>query len=203
MGTILNILKRNEANPEDGIDTMGVTLHELYFSSDFVKELTLAELIFVCLHETCHIAMKHRVREGNRNHDLWNVACDYYINKLLATEFNLCESTNFVYVHKDQSGRDTQYRVAMPTNCLYNESVDLEKDTPEKIYAELEQINQKDEQQQGQEGQDGQQGDGQQEQGQGQQGQNQKGKGKVVPKRKQGKKPDIERIRKAGRPKTI
>ena len=45
--------------------------------------------MFVMLHEVCHIAMKHRIRENGRDHDAWNYATDYFINRHLAEEFGL------------------------------------------------------------------------------------------------------------------
>lgn len=45
--------------------------------------LTMPEIIFVWAHEVMHCAMGHHVRRGNRDHDLWNIACDYVINYVL------------------------------------------------------------------------------------------------------------------------
>lgn len=144
---LFSVLKRNEANEDDGIDTMAVTLDSLYFSSDFVKKRTLPELLFVCFHEVCHVGMKHRVREEHREHDLWNIACDYYINKTLADEFgltNIGEEVEIITEKEKQSINKDQikahYKIAIPKGVLYNPMVNSETDTPEKIYAELEKI---------------------------------------------------------------
>jgi predicted metal-dependent peptidase len=44
---------------------------------------TDVELLSVVAHETLHPALGHNYREGNRNHFMWNVACDFAINWIL------------------------------------------------------------------------------------------------------------------------
>lgn len=138
--SILAILKRVEACKQDDVNTMAVSLDTLYFSSEFVKELPLSDLLFVMLHEVCHIAMKHRIRENGRNHKAWNYATDYFINKQLADEFGLTE----VGVEKKANIRAfseeySRFYISIPDMALYNDKVDINNDTPETIYNEIEQ----------------------------------------------------------------
>jgi predicted metal-dependent peptidase len=53
------------------------------WSPKFVAKCNQAELIFVWAHEIAHNALGHPWRRGNRDHDLWNQACDYVINGYL------------------------------------------------------------------------------------------------------------------------
>ena len=71
------------------IDTMGVSSSTLYFNANFVNRCTYKQIVFVLLHEVMHIALKHRLREGLRNHDTWNIATDLYINNIIENEFKL------------------------------------------------------------------------------------------------------------------
>ena len=154
--SILSLLKRVEASDADGIDTMGASLDTLYFSSDFVKNISQSDLLFILLHEVCHIAMKHRIRENGREHDAWNYATDYFINKHLAEEFGLTE----IGVPKKANLRAfsnsySEHYISIPETGLFNDDVDVNKDTPETLYTELQQKIE----QQGQQGQpQGQQG---------------------------------------------
>lgn len=50
----------------------------------FVNKLTADELKAVIIHEVFHCASKHHLRRGSRNHERWNVACDYAINWIIA-----------------------------------------------------------------------------------------------------------------------
>ena len=136
--SVLTLLKRVEASEADGIDTMAVSLDTMYFSSQFVLETTLPDLLFIVLHEISHIAMKHRVRENKREHDLWNAVCDYYINKNLADEFGLKNPGDVVQANSVAYGTpDTKYQIGLPTIGLFNNEVDIKNDTPEAMYDEL------------------------------------------------------------------
>ncbi len=65
---------------DDTLDTAATDGDRLYFSPDFLESLTENELDFVMLHEVLHICLKHVLRQKNRNHFLFNVACDIVVN---------------------------------------------------------------------------------------------------------------------------
>ncbi len=103
------------------IRTAGVALDTMYFNPNYFKKLSVNHIKFIMMHEMCHLLMQHRMREDDRDHDRWNVACDAYINKMCATDFPNIFSL--------QDMREARYVVI--------EDLDLEKDIPEKIYGEL------------------------------------------------------------------
>lgn len=115
------------------IQTMGVSLDTLYYNPEFVLKLKPNELTFVLMHEVMHIAMQHELRKGARLHQLWNVACDFYINQVLAVEFGLKYPGDKVLPKEDTCN----VGVAIPEDILLNPKVDIVKDTPEKIYDEI------------------------------------------------------------------
>lgn len=173
----LNII---EADPEtSGLDTMGVTFDKMYYSADFVKELSMPELMFVLIHEMCHLLMGHTVRQGERDHQLWNIATDLYINKSIAAEFGLTKPG--VVVNMDTSNQNKFAKITMLNFGLYISSLDVEKDIPEGIYSELNDSLQKEIEKLKQSGKLGQgqnqNGQGQSQSGQNQSGQNQNGQG--------------------------
>ena len=179
-------LKQRESSAEQGMETMGVSTDTLYYNPDFIKWLTEPELLFVLLHEICHIAMLHRAREMGRDHDAWNMATDYYINKNLALEFGLehgKERYANTVAYKDPDTNPqyrSKYKIAIPREGCFNDKVDIENDIPEKLYDELmESLDNQDQNSEDQSG-DGQSGDGQSGENQGEQGQsnqNQNGEG--------------------------
>ena len=71
------------------VGTMGVTCKKMMYNKNFVDGLEFEELMFVNLHEICHVALMHVSRRKNRDPELWNIACDLYANRLLAEEFNI------------------------------------------------------------------------------------------------------------------
>ena len=53
-------------------------LMEMYFHPKW--NLTQPELLFVYVHELLHVALMHHSRAQGRDHELWNIACDFVIN---------------------------------------------------------------------------------------------------------------------------
>lgn len=157
---IMAALKRYES---DSVGTMGVTIDELFICPKFVAELTMPQLVFVCLHEVLHIGMQHSIRRGTRNPKLWNVACDLYVNKVLCEEFNLKPGSPVV-IPKDDIKK---VGIQCPEDIVYSEDIDTKNDTVESIYEKLLTEIQKALKQQNQQSQQGG--------NQGQQGQNQNG----------------------------
>ena len=183
---LIRIVKRVESRE---VPTMGVAVDTLYYNCDFVRELSKEELLFVIMHETMHLAFRHSYRKATRDHQLYNMAGDFYINKFLCEEFGLRESNNFTVSIpcKSMGGKCV---IKRPDNLMYSDDTDINKETTESIYAELEKNRKKqssktqNQSQQGQ-GKQGQQGQGNQQSGQqgqgnqqsGQSGQGQSGQG--------------------------
>lgn len=84
-GTLIyatKIVATEQVGGED-IDTMATDGKCIYYNPRFVDTLTLGEVKGVLCHEVMHIANGHNYRRGDRDHYLWNVACDYAINPLI------------------------------------------------------------------------------------------------------------------------
>lgn len=60
--------------------TMGVDGRNLFFAPEWVEKRSADELLAVVAHEILHICLSHHTRRGNRNPQLFNMACDYAIN---------------------------------------------------------------------------------------------------------------------------
>lgn len=122
--SVYQSLKRVVSND---VDTMGVSEDTLYINEEFVNSITFEQFMFINLHEIAHVALMHPSRVGNRDPLLWNIAADFYVNKLIADEFDIkpgeCSSI---------------YPIEMPVTALYNDSLDLDNDYVEKIYSDME-----------------------------------------------------------------
>lgn len=115
--SIYEVMNKRE-KPE--IPTMAVTGSELLFNSEFCDELSFPEFMFVVLHEIGHIALLHVLRCGGRDRELWNIACDLYVNRVLKLEFG------------------SKYQnIQMPEGAVYWDKIDIEKDSVDTIYDEL------------------------------------------------------------------
>ena len=60
--------------------TDGMTLG---YNPDWVLKQSAPKLTFVVAHEVAHCALSHQLRRNNRDHEMWNEACDYAVNAML------------------------------------------------------------------------------------------------------------------------
>ena len=128
---VMQTLKRRESVE---IPTMAVSLDTFYYNTDFVKDLPISNILFIQMHEMCHIMMRHQARRGIRDPEMWNIACDLYINKVLCEECGIKSTDPEV----ELSYEGFKYKLEFPKIGLYDARVDINKDTPESIYSELE-----------------------------------------------------------------
>jgi predicted metal-dependent peptidase len=57
----------------------------LKFNPDFIDSISQEETIGLIAHEVLHVAMLHPFRRNNRNHRVWNMACDYAVNPIITS----------------------------------------------------------------------------------------------------------------------
>lgn len=115
------------------IQTMGVTIDTLYINPNFAMEISIHEMNFILMHEICHIVMMHRSRKGKRIHQIWNIACDAYVNKFVVNEIGANNPGDTVKL-SNEKGKSIQFTV--PKDMVWMD-VGLNTDTPESIYNEL------------------------------------------------------------------
>lgn len=68
---------------DDTIKTACTDGESVWYNTDFFMELSPAARIGLILHETLHVVFTHMLREDDREHDRWNVACDHAINIII------------------------------------------------------------------------------------------------------------------------
>lgn len=119
-------------NPEL-VSTMGVTADTMYFNPEFVKGLTIAEVPFLLIHEILHIAFKHGLRGEGKNHKLYNMAADLYINKYIADEFGCYPGKGAVAIPGDKYNNGIEFC----TGGLFSPDINIDKDTADSIYNKL------------------------------------------------------------------
>ena len=59
------------------------------FSPDFLDEISDSELDFVMMHEILHVALLHCFRTGDRDAELFNIACDIVVNSNILKSFGM------------------------------------------------------------------------------------------------------------------
>lgn len=82
VGLQLNIIVCRKVGNR-AVPTAAVAGKNLYVNPDWYMELTKAKKVGLIMHEILHKALGHDLRREDRHPDVWNYACDYYINVML------------------------------------------------------------------------------------------------------------------------
>lgn len=86
-----------------GMATAATDMRRIFYNPKFMESLSKAVRLFVLAHEVMHIALKHGLRRGGRDAELWNIACDFAINLLLhAAKFEIWDKA---YLHEFEGER--------------------------------------------------------------------------------------------------
>lgn len=95
------------------LDTAGTDAYSIVCDPHWWLKLPKATQAFILLHEIWHIAALHRLRRGHRDHRVWNIACDIWINNRLRKD----GYTNV--------GFDGWFRAGLPDEMTEEEIYDL------------------------------------------------------------------------------
>ena len=77
------LVAKLEAIADETCDTAWTDGTQIGYNPAYMMSLTDEELLFVLAHEVMHCVLLHCWRRGNRDQQLWNVACDYVANLYL------------------------------------------------------------------------------------------------------------------------
>lgn len=65
---------------DEDCDTAATDGCRIFFGPGFLEELSDAELDFVMMHEILHVVLQHCLRQGDRDNERFNIACDIVVN---------------------------------------------------------------------------------------------------------------------------
>ncbi len=68
---------------DEQIPTAGTDGRIILFGKKYLEELDEPKALFVSSHEVMHVALKHHLRRKDRQPQIWNMACDFVVNKIL------------------------------------------------------------------------------------------------------------------------
>ena len=80
MGLHANVCESHRGHQVDTCATDGLSI---FVNPKYFLGKGERERFIIILHEIGHVALGHNLRRGNRDHELWNVACDHAINLAL------------------------------------------------------------------------------------------------------------------------
>ena len=67
---------------DEDCDTAATDGCRIFFGPGFLEELSDAELDFVMMHEILHVVLQHCLRQGDRDNERFNIACDIVVNPI-------------------------------------------------------------------------------------------------------------------------
>lgn len=74
---------------DENCETAATDGRRIFFGSKFLDELNDTELDFVMMHEILHVVLQHCLRQGDRDDEQFNIACDIVVNSnILLSENN-------------------------------------------------------------------------------------------------------------------
>lgn len=68
---------------DENCETAATDGRRIWFSPKFLDELSDSELDFVMMHEILHVVLQHCMRQGDRNNEQFNIACDIVVNSII------------------------------------------------------------------------------------------------------------------------
>ena len=82
-GFYASVLYQMPMVEKNSLPTMATDGKSIFYNAEFTDALSEPELDGVKVHEAYHRILKHHLRQGKRDHELWNIACDYAINPII------------------------------------------------------------------------------------------------------------------------
>ena len=93
------------------IGTMATDGRRVWFNPSWCEEHGIEKTMGVIAHEVFHVVNKHHLRRGDRNAQVWNIAADLLINRLL-------EEDNFTLPPDGLFDRERHF-AGLPTETIY------------------------------------------------------------------------------------
>ena len=103
---------------EDG--TMATNGKTLFWSRLWVATISVFVTAFVVLHELLHVILKHPLRRGDRDPEVWNIACDYVVNAYIVF-MGLKKKTNGDSYTVKEFKSFARHIIACPNDWLVDE----------------------------------------------------------------------------------
>ena len=74
---------------DENCETAATDGHRIFFGPKFLDELSDSELDFIMMHEILHVVLQHCMRQGDRDNEQFNIACDIVVNSNILLSNNM------------------------------------------------------------------------------------------------------------------
>lgn len=103
-GNLATRLRMVDCTEDPIINTAATDGRHFYYDTNFVDKLNPKQTEFLFCHEVLHNVFDHLTRRGERDPQIWNIACDYAINQILVDD-KIGERINQVKIFQDNKYR--------------------------------------------------------------------------------------------------
>ncbi len=103
-GNLATRLRMVNCEGDHFVKTCATDGRHFYYSPEFIDQLNPKQTEFVFAHETLHNVFEHMFRRGDRNPQIWNIACDYAINQILVDD-KIGEKVSQIKIFQDNKYR--------------------------------------------------------------------------------------------------
>lgn len=100
--------------------TMATDGKSLFWSPVWVASVSVFITSFVVLHELLHVVLKHPLRRGDKDPEVWNIACDYVVNAYIVF-MGLRKKANGDSYTVEEFKSYARHIIACPTDWLVDE----------------------------------------------------------------------------------
>ena len=81
-----SILLRHPMVASSKVETLSVAINgQITYNPEWFEALPVKQAVFGLCHEVLHYASMHGLRQGSREHEPWNEACDAWVNETLCS----------------------------------------------------------------------------------------------------------------------
>ncbi len=78
---------------DEDCETAATDGRRIFFGPGFLDELSDSELDFIMMHEILHVVLQHCFRQGERDNEQFNIACDIVVNSNILLSNNMDQRT--------------------------------------------------------------------------------------------------------------
>jgi len=103
-GNMATRLRMVKCEGDHFVKTCATDGRYFYYDPEFIDTLSPKQAEFVFCHEVLHNVFEHMFRRGNRNPQIWNIACDYAINQILVDD-KIGEKVSQIKIFQDNKYR--------------------------------------------------------------------------------------------------
>ena len=122
-----DVLMRLNISADRSIPTACTNGRWIKYNPDFMASLSIGQRNYVLLHEVLHVLLKHWKRQGGRDRQIWNIACDLVVNNFIDRRMTWYLGNEDIKIERPKEGIFSDDYINRNVEDIYQEFLDLRK----------------------------------------------------------------------------